>query len=170
MNQSYRLSDIVGRFGGELVGDGDTRISQVATLANAESTDISFLSSGKYRQQLETTRAAAVILGRGDRDAANMPRIVCDNPYVYFARVSSFLNPAPEVEPGIHYSAVIAGDAQIDPLASIGPFCSIGRNARIGKHSVIASFCCIGENAVIGDGVRMYSGVTIYADCIVGND
>ncbi len=170
MGQSFRLSDIVGRFGGELIGDGEIMVSRVATLASAEPTDISFLSSGKYRQHLEHSQAGAFILGKSDRDVTEKPRIVCDNPYVYFARVSSFLNPAPTAEPGIHPSAVIHEDALIHPSASIGPYCCIGRNARIGENSVLGASCAIGEDVAIGSNARLYAGVSVYPGCMIGND
>lgn len=170
MNRSFRLEDIVGRFGGELVGGGETRVDQVATLESAGPSDISFLSSGKYRHHLQDSRAGAVILGKADRDATSRPRIVCDSPYVYFAKVSNLLNPAPEFEPGVHPSAVVHEGAQIHPSASIGPFCSIGKDARIGEHAVIGASCSIGENAVLGSRVRLYAGVSVYPGCIVGNN
>jgi UDP-3-O-[3-hydroxymyristoyl] glucosamine N-acyltransferase len=169
MNRSFRLADIVGRFGGELIGEGETLVMQVATLASAGPTDVSFLSSGKYRHQLRESRAGAVILGKADRDTTDKPRIVCDNPYVYFAKVSSFLNPAPEPAAGIHQSAVIEAGAHIHPSASIGPFCFIGQGAKIGEHAVIGASCSIGENVHIGNHVRLYAGVSIYQGCILGN-
>ena len=170
MNRSFRLADIVGRFGGELIGEGETLVTQVATLASAGPSDLSFLSSGKYRRQLQDSRAAAVILGKADREATDKPRIVCDNPYVYFAKVSSYLNPAPKPEQGIHPSAVIEEGAQIHPSASIGPFCFIGHGAKIGEHAVIGASCSIGASVLIGSHVRLYAGVSIYHDCVVGNN
>ena len=60
--KKYRLAQIVERFGGEIIGDPRTPISQVATLENAARQHIGFLSHGKYRKQLAGTRAGAVIL------------------------------------------------------------------------------------------------------------
>ena len=96
----YRLAQIVERFGGEIVGNPQTPISQVATLENAAAQHISFLAHGKYRKQLAGTRAGAVILGRADSGLTQLPRIVCDDPYLYFAKVSSLFNPPPVASPG----------------------------------------------------------------------
>ena len=166
----HRLSDIVGRFGGELLGDGETRIARVATLASAGEGDLSFLSSGKYRQQLERSAASCIILGRKDMDATSRPRIVCDNPYLYFAKVSAFLNPAPEIPPGIHASAVVEEGAQIDPTASVGPHCFVGRNARIGHGVKIGASTSIGEHVEIAEYTLVYPGVTIYGGCVIGRN
>ncbi|HQT25629.1 MAG TPA: UDP-3-O-(3-hydroxymyristoyl)glucosamine N-acyltransferase [Burkholderiales bacterium] len=170
MSQSFRLTDIVGRFGGELLGDGEIAISKVATLASAGPSDLSFLSSGKYRQQLANSGAGAFILGKGDRDATEKPRIVCENPYLYFAKVSDFLNPGPEISPGIHGSAVVHEQTQIDRSSSVGPFCCIEKNARIGKNCSIGASCFIGEGVEIGNDVLIYPGVKIYHGCVIGNN
>ena len=93
--KKYRLAQIVERFGGEIIGDAQTPVSQVASLENAAPQHIGFLSHGKYRKQLAGTRAGAVILGKADSGLTQLPRIVCDEPYLYFAKVSSLFNPPP---------------------------------------------------------------------------
>ena len=67
------LAGLVERFGGEVLGAADTVVRQVATLEEAGPGEISFLANPKYRGQLATTRAGAVILGERDRDAAAIP-------------------------------------------------------------------------------------------------
>jgi UDP-3-O-[3-hydroxymyristoyl] glucosamine N-acyltransferase len=59
---ALRLDEIVARLGGEIVGAGDTVISRIGTLEGAEPGDLAFLANPKYRHQLATTRAAAVIM------------------------------------------------------------------------------------------------------------
>ena len=60
---AYRLADIVARFGGRVVGDGDTLVAQIGTLDSAAGDRITFLANSRYRAQLAITRAGAVILG-----------------------------------------------------------------------------------------------------------
>lgn len=167
--KSYSLDEIAALLGGEVMGDGATRVSQVATMATAQSGHISFLSNPKYKKLLETTGAGAMILDRDSRDATTLPRIVCDNPYVYFAKLSALLNPLPHVVPGVDVSASIAVSATIAASASIGPFVSVGQNVRIGEGSVIGAGCTIGDNVSIGSGCRFYPGVVIYHDCMLGD-
>ena len=59
----YSLREISERLGGEIIGDPDTLVSQVATLENAGAGTIAFLANERYRRQLDGTHAAAVILG-----------------------------------------------------------------------------------------------------------
>src|SRR5687767_7392410 len=127
---TYTLREIAARLGGEIVGDPDVRIERVATLENAGDGAIAFLANPRYLKQLAGTHASAVIVAPGSRDAASVPRIVHDNPYLYFARVSALLKPASAAVAGIHPTAVLASGAQVDPSAEIGPYCVLGRRVR----------------------------------------
>ena len=170
MAVAYRLSEIAARLGGRVLGDAEVRITQIATLEAAQPDQISFLTNSKYRAQLASTQAGAVILAESDADATSLPRIISDNPYAYFARVSDLLNPLPQVVPGVHPSAIIGADAQISDTASIAATAVIGAGAKIGAHSVIGAGCCIGDNVVIGNRARLYPRVVIYHDCVIGDD
>src|SRR3972149_6730592 len=118
--EKYRLAQIVERFGGQVLGDPQTSISQVATLESAGARHISFLTHSKYRKQLAGTHAAAVILGRADSRLTRLPRIVCDDPYLYFAQVSALFNPPQAIKPGVHRTAVVERGTRIPASASIG--------------------------------------------------
>lgn len=167
---AYRLADIVARFGGRVEGDGGVAITQIGTLESATAGQIAFLANAKYRKQLESTAAGAVILSAADADATTLPRIVSDNPYSYFAKLSAFLNPLPAFAPDIHASAVIGAGAVVAPGVHIAAHVTIGEGARIGAGSVIMSGCSIGANAVIGENTRLYPRVVVYHDCVLGNN
>ncbi|HEU0282781.1 MAG TPA: UDP-3-O-(3-hydroxymyristoyl)glucosamine N-acyltransferase [Gallionella sp.] len=166
----YRLADIAAQFGGRVLGDAEVRVSQIATLEKAQPDQISFLTNSKYRTQLASTRAGAVILGEADAEATDLPRIISDNPYAYFARVSALLNPLPEIKQGVHPSAVIGAGAKIDPTASIAAMAVVGAGATIGAFSAIGEGCCIGANTVIGSHARLYPNVIVYHNCVIGDN
>ena len=168
MRKSFRLGEIVKRLGGELIGDADVRIHQVASLESARPTDITFLAQSRFLPQLGRTQAAAVILGPEARDASSLPRIISANPYAYFARVSAFLNPPAVVKPGIHESAVVDKSARVAASASIGACAVIGTRAQIADHASIGPGCFIGEAASVGAGSRLHANVTVYHDCRIG--
>jgi UDP-3-O-[3-hydroxymyristoyl] glucosamine N-acyltransferase len=170
MTDSYRLSEIAAHLGGRVLGDAGVRISQIATLEKAQPDQISFLTNSKYRAQLASTQAGAVILGEADADATGLPRIISDNAYAYFAKVSALLNPLPEAKPGIHPGAFIGAGAAIDATASIAATAVIGEGARIGAYSVVGAGCCIGANVVIGSHARLYPRVVIYHGCVIGDN
>jgi len=162
------LRQIVERLGGEAVGEVGTPLEGVATLDSAGPSQIAFLANPKYRGRLATTRAGAVILGPGDRDAASMPRIVSDNPYAYYAKTVSLFHPEEAARPGIHPFAQIDGSANVDAYAEIGAFVVIGPRASVARGARIGSHCVIGEDAAIGEGTRLHPRVTVYAGCRVG--
>lgn len=166
---SYSLEQLVQRYGGEVLGEAQTRVSQIASLASAQAHHISFLANPKYRGQLTTTHAGAVILGRAMADATDRPRIVADNPYAYFARVSALFNPPPAADPGVHPSAVVHPDAHVAPDASIGANAVVERGARVSAGSVVGAGCVIGAGSVIGRDCRLYANVTVYHGCVIGD-
>ena len=160
------LADIAARLGGDVLGDAQTRIRQVATLASAGEGEIAFLANLKYRSQLQTTRASAVILAPEFADAVSLPRIVCKNPYAYYARLAALLNPVAAAAPGIHPSAACA--SPVPASASIGAQVCIGAGVELGEGVVIHPGCVIGDGAAIGDGSVLYPNVTLYAGCRIG--
>ena len=168
MAAKLTLRQIVESLGGEAVGEVGAPLTGVATLDSAGPGEIAFLANPKYRSKLSTTRAGAVILGPGDRDAASMPRIVSDNPYAYYARTVALFHPAEPVRPGIHPFAQVDADAnvdagaQIDAFAVVGPGCSVGAGARVGSH------CTLGRNVSLGPGATLHPRVTIYDGCRLG--
>ena len=162
---ALRLDEIVARFGGEIVGAGDTVISRIGTLENAGPGDLAFLANPKYRCQLDTTRAAAVIMAP-PAVAGPAAAILTPQPYLYYARVAQWLHPSPVVEPGVHESAVVAGE--VAATASIGANVWIGIDARIGDAVVIAANCSIGEGVEIGAGSRLAANVAIYPGSRLG--
>jgi UDP-3-O-[3-hydroxymyristoyl] glucosamine N-acyltransferase len=167
---AYLLSDIVALFGGRVLGDESTKINQVATLENAKQNQIAFLANAKYRKQLETTHAAAVIVSESNMDATELPRIVCDNPYSYFAKLSAFLNPLDAFVAGIHPSAVIGSGATVSPTAHIAAHVSIGEGVVIGEGCVVMSGCSIGAHARLGENTRLYPRVVVYHECVLGRN
>ena len=165
---NFRLGEIASRLGGELVGNPEIEIRRIATLQNAGPGDLSFLSHARYRRHLDGTHAAAVIVSRADRDATNLPRILCDDPYVYYARTAQLLNPGIRPAPGVHPNAVIETGAVVPASASIGPGSHIGRGVQLGERVAIDSACTIGDEVRIGDDSHLYSAVTVYSRCVIG--
>ena len=166
---SYSLADIVGRFGGELLGNGTVRIRQVAELDRAGVDEICFVAQNKYLSQLAGSQAGAVILPRDAADATDLPRILTDNPYLYFARVSSLLNPPPKLAAGVHPRAVVAKSAQLASDVSIAAGAIIGENVVIGARTSVGANTVIGDHARVGEDCVLHAQVTIYHNCVIGN-
>jgi UDP-3-O-[3-hydroxymyristoyl] glucosamine N-acyltransferase len=162
------LGEIVRRLGGEAVGELQTPLSGVATLDSAGPGQIAFLANPRYRGRLATTRAGAVILGPGDRDAATIPRIVSENPYAYYARTVGLFHPEEPAQAGIHPFAQVDGSANVDASAEIGAFVVVEPGATIGPRVRIGAHCVIGRGSSVGEGTRLHPRVTVYGGCSIG--
>lgn len=163
---SLTLAEIAARLGGDVLGDAQTVIRQVAPLATAADGEITFLANRKYRRQLDQTQAAAVILGPDAAEAFAGNRIVTSNPYAYYARVAALLNPPVTGFAGVHPSAVV--DSPLPSCAAIGPNVCIGRAVTLGAQVVIHAGVVIGDGVSIGDGTVLHANVTIYPGCQLG--
>ena len=162
---AVRLEEVVARFGGELRGSGGIRVSRIVPLDVATEGDLAFLANPKYRNQLASSRASAVIMA-ADQNGFSGAAIITPQPYLYFARVSQWLNPPPVRQPGIDATAVINGS--VDPTSSIGPHCSVGHGAKIGPGVVMDAGSHVGDNVEIGSDTRLMANVSIYANCRIG--
>ena len=168
MRVSYSLREIAAQLGGEVQGDDTVVVSRMASLTGARSGDLSFLANSKYRSQLSGTAASAVVIGPDDANATALPRIVTGNPYAYFAKVSSLLNPVVPVVPGVHPTADVHPSAEIDPTASIGAHVTIGAHVRVEKNAVLGPGCAVGDGVRIGEDTRLHANVTVYDGCEIG--
>jgi len=170
MSKQYSLDDIVKALGGFVIGDGSTLIQRVSSLANAKAGDISFVNDSKYQKAVASSGATAFILKQVHSDLTVAPRIIVDNPYAYFAKVSAFLNPQAPVSLGIAPSAVVATSAKIPASCSVGALVVIGENVVLGESVVIGSGCIIENDVIIADGVRLEPHVTIKHHCEIGQN
>lgn len=168
MSLQYSLRELVNKLGGELVGGEGVVISRVASLSSATSGQISFLTDSRYRSLLATTQASAVILNQENREITSLPRIVTDNPYAYFAKVSELLNPKAIYRAGIDPSVVIDTSAIVPDSCTIAANAVIGRGVVLEDDVIIGPGCVIGDDVVIGNGTVLEANVVIYHQCVIG--
>jgi UDP-3-O-[3-hydroxymyristoyl] glucosamine N-acyltransferase len=162
------LGELAVRFGCELRGDPDTRIERVATLATAEAGALSFLANPRYRAQLSSTHAAAVVLSRADADACRTAVLVCENPYATYARIAALLYPTAPLTPGVHPSAVVAASAHIDPSARVGALASVGEGVRVGPRALVGPHCSLAEDVALAADVQLVAHVTLGHGVLIG--
>ena len=164
MPGALTLGEIVSRLGGRVAGDPGTLIRQVGSLERAGEGQIAFLSSNKHKGKLSGTGAAAVILAPENENLTGLPRIVCEAPYAYFARVSQLFNP-PFTQPlGVHPSAVVSPKARLGENVSIGPGCVVGEGVTIGDGSCLYPRVVVYPGCSLGRRVIVHSGAVIGAD------
>jgi UDP-3-O-[3-hydroxymyristoyl] glucosamine N-acyltransferase len=167
-----RLGEIVAALGGELQGDPATPIARIAPLESAGADAITFVAQARLQPLLEKTQAGAVVLGAALVPAApaHCQRVVVDDPYLYFARLTQWwaarVRPRPVA--GVHPSAVVDPSAQVAASATIGPQAVVGAGAVIGERARIGAQCAVGERVRIGADCLLHPRVTIADGCTLG--
>jgi len=162
------LGEIVDLVGGEFAGDRNCSITTVASLAQANADQLSFLSNRKYAAELAATKAGAILIPK--KLEGSDPRwIRVDDPYFAFAKIMTrwFSNrPMPK---GISPKAVVAQSANLGNNVSLGHFAIIGENVVIGNNVTIFQNVSIEAGSVIGDDCIIYPNVVIYDGARIGN-
>jgi UDP-3-O-[3-hydroxymyristoyl] glucosamine N-acyltransferase len=166
----YTLEEIAKRCGGSVIGDGGVLIRQVNTLEHAGDGDLAFLSNPKYRNQVERTRAAAVVLAAEHASLTSAPRIVSEAPYLTYARAAALLNPIAPTPPGIHPRAHVDSTARVAATASIGPNAVVEAQVAIGDGCVIHAGAVIHARSSVGARSIIHSNAVLYPDTLVGRD
>jgi len=179
---SWTLAQLAKHVNAELKGDGNCEIHSVATLLNAGPGQISFFTNRIYREQLQETRASAVILQPEFASECPVDTIIVKNPHATYARIAQLLYPVSDISAGIHPSAQISADATIADSVSIGANTVIesgaiiaeqvliGANAYIGKHSRIGQASRILANATVCENVTIGERVIIHPGAVLGAD
>ncbi len=149
-------------------GDGDLVISGLASMANADKNQLSFLANPAYRPQLQTTGAGAMLLTAADRDAYAGAAIIVKDPYFAFAQLTHLFDPFMEIEQGIHATAIIDPSAKIGLNVAIGPYVVIEPDVVVGDGAVLISSVHVGRGCQVGAGCWIGHGVAIHHGCVLG--
>ena len=168
MHGDYSLGELAVRFGLELRGSPELRVSHVATLSQATEGSLSFLANSRYRKHLATTRATAVVLAPADLDQCPAAALIGPNPYLNYARIAAMIYPVAPTMAGIHPSAVVASGARIAATACVGPQCVIEAGVDIGERAEIGAGCTILAGARIGNDTRLMPRVSVYPAVSIG--
>ena len=135
---------------------------------------VTFIGNPLYERFLATTKATAVIVSEylsANYKVGGGPVLLrVKNPYEGFSRALELFSPKKEKPPkGIHPSAVISQDVEIDPEAHIGAHVFVGPRAKIGPNTIIRHSAYIGADAVIGEDCEIHPSVVIYDRMKLGN-
>ncbi len=163
---SVPLSEIVTFVSGSYSGP-EAAIDGVLPLSEAGPNHISFLSNPKYAAQVESTRAAAVLVAN-DLPGESPRWIRVANPYFAMARVVARFfaqRPAPR---GISPLASVAATAKLGKNVALGPFVAIADDVVIGDDVIVYPNVTIEANVEIGDGTIVYPQVSIYHGSKIG--
>ena len=174
MSHAISLIQLAQSIGAELrlVGTDtqDTPIRGLSTLVKAGKGQLSFLSNKKYRNQLQSTTAQAVILHPDELPHCNCSALVMLDPYVGFAKAAQLLDTTPEPAHQISPHAVISENVKLGKEVKIGANAVIESGVILGDNVIVGAGCFVGKNAQLGANTKLWANVTIYHDVIIGTD
>jgi UDP-3-O-[3-hydroxymyristoyl] glucosamine N-acyltransferase len=164
----FSLGELAVRFGLGLRGDPDLRVSHVGTLSNADTGTLSFLANPRYRKQMKSTRATAVLVGPEHAADCPVAALIDPNPYLAYARIADLLHPQAPVAAGIHLSAVVSKSARIAASVSVGPLAVIEDDVDLGERVFVGPGCIVQRGAHVGADSRLMSRVNVCAGVRIG--
>ncbi len=178
----FTLGQVAEQLGGRLVGDADRPITGVRPLHDAGPGDLSFFTNPRYRSQLDTTEAGAIIVPEGvEPPGKNL--VVCGHPYLAFARSLELFHPRSRpAETGISPMAHVADDCRVGegvtvmPFAYVGPGCSLGDSVLIMPGAVLMRDVVLGRetvihpNVTVGHGTLIGCRVIVHGGTVLGSD
>jgi len=153
--------------------DPNTRITGMASLTEAQPGDATFLYNPKYKDLVPKTKASVVIV---PTDYTGEPQegqvfVKVPDPVVFLSNICRMIEQYlwPKPEPGIHPSAVIHPDAEVDESAHVGPLCTVSAGAKVGKDTILEAGVHLGKQACVGKGCWIMPQVRILDYCQVGD-
>ncbi len=169
MNKRYTLSSLAELFSVRLVGNGDVEIHSVSDLEIAGEHCIAFYADKKFRPQLETTNAGAVIIEECNLTHCKRPALLSDSPYTLFAEIAALLHPDEDFTSGrIDVSASVHDTVKLGDGAIIAANAVIEEGCQIGNSVYIGPGCVLKQRVHIGSDSKLVANVTICRDCRLG--
>ncbi len=164
---SVNIGDLAKALDAKAWGDLSALVSGAAEPGQTTEGQIALAMAPKYAEALRPGDIAVLAEGMDPQAYELRAAIFAPRPRLVMAGLTRAFDPGPDIEPGIHPTAVIHDSAEIGEGAAIAPLVVIGRdvkigpNARIGAHVSIGRGTVIGADALLHAGARIAHGVTI---------
>ena len=168
----FRATDLAAFLKGEIIGNGDVRVSNVSKIEEGKEGTLAFLANPKYEHYIYETRASIVLVNKSfvPKKEIKATLIKVEDAYKAFASLLDlYVQAKGKLKAGIEQPSFIAENVKTGEDIFVGAFSYIGKNAQIGNNVKIFPQVFIGENVQIGDDCIIYAGVKIYDDTVIGN-
>jgi len=158
--EGWTLEELAAALGGQLNGPPEKRVLRPVPAGEPDPEGITFSTGPAYDEKIRGSGVGVALVSPGTE--LDCPTLEVPHPRLSFGWVLQASVRALPLSSGIHPSAVVSLDADIDPTAQIGPFAVIERGARIGPRARVYPFAYVGEDCVLGEGVVLYPHVVLY--------
>jgi UDP-3-O-[3-hydroxymyristoyl] glucosamine N-acyltransferase len=169
----FKATDIASFLNGEVVGDGNVKVSGVSKIEEGKPGTLSFLANPKYENYIYNTSASIVLVNKTFQPRAGIKAtlIKVEDAYQAFASLLDlYMQTKQNTRQGVESPVSIHETANIDSDVYIGAFTSIGRNSKVRKGTKLFPQVFLGDNVSVGSNCIIYAGVKIYDDSVIGNN
>lgn len=168
----FKATDIAAYLQGEIVGDGNVKVSNVSKIEEGKPGTLAFLANPKYEHYIYETQSSVVLVNKSfvPKNEIKATLIKVDDAYKAFASLLDlYVQAKGALKSGIEQPSYIDESATHGDEVFVGAFAYIGKHAKIGKNVKIYPQAYIGDNVKIGDDCIIYAGAKLYDDTVVGN-
>jgi len=164
------LGELAALVNGRVVGDASTGIAGVAGVREAGPGDITFAADSRYASRLKDSKASAAVVSPEIDVENRLPVIVVGNPEEAFSKIiECFAPPVVSCAPGVHPSAVVAGDVRLGRDVAVGACVVIEPGSSIGDGTVIRPQVYVGHDVTVGANCLIYPNVTLRERVSIGD-
>ena len=163
------LEALAAKLKGRLIGDGAVLIRDVNNLEAVQEGELTFAEDARHLAQALQSKAAAIIVSSAVTDLPGRSGISVADPKLAFALLLEIFHPAIPPKGGIHPSAIVGEEAQIDAQAEIRAHAVIGRRVRISRGTIVEPGACIGDDVTIGEQCLIGPNVVVYRQTLIGD-
>lgn len=165
---SVSLGEIANLVQGIVIGDNSLKIASLSPIDEIIPGSLVFADGNDNLKLAEASEATAILVSQQIAES-NKPLIQVKHPFKAFIALMHHFNPAPEIKPSIHPTAVIGKGVTLGKHVFVGPYVIIEEDSVIGDYSVLKSHIHIGREVSIGCHTTIFSHVTVYDKCQIGS-
>src|SRR5262249_8410721 len=124
----------------------------------------------RYRRELGTTRASAVLIPAGEPvTRGDVAWVRVPSPHLAFARLLALFHPGPSPAPGVHPRAEGHPAARVHPTATVMALAVVEAGAAIGARTVLWPGSYVGEGSQLGEDCVLQPGAVVRERCLLGD-
>jgi len=166
---------IAGFLHGEVIGNANAAVSDLAKIEEGRPGCLSFLANPKYTEYLYSTQSSIVLLDPSiELDPAREVKATLVKVANARAAMGMLLNMVQEAlnprRQGIEQPAFIAEGVEVPADAYVGAFAYLAKGVTVGEGAQIYPQVYLGENVKVGRNCILYAGVKVYHDCVIGDN
>ncbi len=173
----FTAEQIADLLEGEVDGDPQVLVSDLAKIEEARSGTLTFLANPRYTDHIYTTKATIAIVNRDFAPGRALPKtltlIRVADARMAFTILLERNNELQYEKKGYEQPSFVSPKARIGKNVYIGAFCYISDDVeladgvKIFPNSYLGDRCKVGTNTRIHAGVKLYHNTVIGADCVI---